>query len=294
MPHECPDPARNRAGAGFEPVAVITCADMPKPDSDGALLMQALGEPVELLSWDADADWSRFSRVVLRSPWDYHTRLPEFLAWARRVAARSRLLNPLPVIEWNSHKRYLFDLQRQGVAIVPTRFIERDEPAAAAALAAFGGAEVVVKPAVSIGAFGALRGAADSGAMADHLRALASEGDVLLQPFLPAIADGEVSLIFFGGRFSHAVRKVPQTGDFRCQDLYGGVALPHEPDADERALAEAALAAAPAGWVYARVDMLRLDARPVLIELELIEPSLFLDTAPGSADRLAAALRAAP
>ncbi len=76
MPRECPDSARNRAGAGFEPVAVITCADMPKPDSDGALLMQALGEPVELLSWDADVDWSRFGRVVLRSPWDYHTRLP--------------------------------------------------------------------------------------------------------------------------------------------------------------------------------------------------------------------------
>lgn len=274
-------------------IAFVTCADMPKPDSDAELLMAACGVPVDLVAWDADVDWSAYRCVLLRSPWDYHTRLSEFLAWARRVDRCSRLLNPLPVIEWNSHKRYLFELAARGVDIVPTRFIERHSAQVAQALAEFGGGEVVVKPAVSIGAFGAFRGAADSAACADHLRALAAEGDVLLQPFVPGIADGEVSLIFFGGRYSHAVRKVPLVGDYRCQDIWGGVASAHAPAADEFALAEAALAAAPGVSAYARVDMLRLDGRPVLIELELIEPSLFFDTAPGSERALAEIVRAA-
>lgn len=272
------------------PVAFVTCAEMPKPDSDAALLMAACAAPVELLPWDAPVDWAAFSCVLLRSPWDYHTRLPEFLAWARRVHAQTRLLNPLPVIEWNCHKRYLFDLAARGVAIVPTVMVEHGDARADEVLATFGGGEVVVKPAVSIGAFGALRAAADSAGCAAHLRGLAAAGDVLVQPFVPGIFDGEVSLLYFGGRFSHAVRKVPRAGDFRCQDIHGGSAAAHRPLADELGLAEAALAAAPGAPVYARVDMLRLDGRPVLIELELIEPSLFLDTAPGSAHRLAAAI----
>ncbi len=274
-------------------IAFVTCADMPKPDSDAERLMAACGVPVDLVSWDADIDWSVYRCVVLRSPWDYHTRLPGFLAWARRVDALTRLLNPLPVIEWNSHKRYLFELAAGGVDIVPTRFIEQFSRQPEAALAEFGGREVVLKPAVSIGAFGAFRGPADSTACAAHLHALLAGGDVLLQPFVPGIADGEVSLIYFGGCFSHAVRKVPKAGDYRCQDIWGGVASAHAPAADELALAEAALAAAPAGCAYARVDMLRLDGRPVLIELELIEPSLFLDSAPGSERALARLLLAA-
>ena len=101
-------------------IAFVTCADMPKPDSDAELLMAACGVPVDLVAWDADVDWSAYRCVLLRSPWDYHTRLPEFLTWARRVDRCSRLLNPLPVIEWNSHKRYLLELAARVRAWIAT------------------------------------------------------------------------------------------------------------------------------------------------------------------------------
>ncbi|MBU0604546.1 MAG: hypothetical protein KKD25_19325 [Gammaproteobacteria bacterium] len=272
---------------GYDEIALVTARDMPTPDDESQHLISALnarGLRAAMLPWDGDADWSRFRLVVVRSPWDYHLRLPEFLAWTRHVAGRTRLLNPAGLIEWNSHKRYLGELARAGIAVVPTWLAVAGSADAQAQLAACGWADVVVKPAVSIGAWGALHARADDAACSAHLAALLRDGDALIQPFMPAIErDGEMSLVFFGGRYSHAVRKLPRQGDFRCQDHHGGTVAPHAPEQDEFDLARAALAATPEPAVFARVDMIRGDDGPRLIELEVIEPALFFaQSAPGT------------
>lgn len=277
-------------------IALVTGAEMAKPDPETHLLVDALaarGIEAPVLAWDGDHDWAKFGLVVVRTPWDYFRRLAEFLAWSERVGSRTRLLNPPSVIAWNSHKRYLRALAGAGLPTVPTLWLAQGRDDAAAQLRACGWDEVVVKPAVSIGAIGALRAATADPACCAHLRELLAAGDVMVQPFVPDVAAaGEVSLVHFGGVFSHAIRKQPAAGDYRVQDLYGGTVHPHRPDAAELALAAAVLAHAPAPTAYARVDLVRLDGRPVLMELEAIEPELFLGADPEAAARFAGVLAA--
>ena len=157
-----------------------------------------------------------------------------------------------------------------------------------AALAAYPG-EIVIKPAVSVGAIGALRSACDSPDAAAHLAELAAAGDVLVQPLARAVLDhGESSLIYFGGEFSHAIRKIPAAGDYRVQEHHGGRVVAHTPTDDEFAVAAATLAAAPpAATAYARVDLVQVDGSAAVMELEAIEPQLFLDHDPDAAARFA-------
>ena len=269
---------------------------MPKPDPESHLLVAALtahGIDTLVTTWDADLDWAQFPLVVLRSPWDYFERLNEFLPWAENVAAQTTLVNHYPVIDWNCHKRYLRELGENGLPVVPTLWLDHGSPDSAARLAATPWPEVVIKPAVSIGAINTLRGERDAAASREHIAALLVDGDVMVQPFLPAIAsEVEISLIFFGGQFSHAIRKVPQPGDYRVQDMYGGSVHAHLPSAEEIKLATSALSLTPLPTAYARVDLVRHEGRLLIMELELIEPELFLPAAPGAAARYAAALQA--
>ena len=160
-----------------------------------------------------------------------------------------------------------------------------------APVAATGWGEVVVKPAVSIGAIGALRAEALDPACLEHLDRLVAEGDVMVQPFVASVAEaGEVSLVYFGGRFSHAIRKQPAPGDFRVQDMYGGTVHPHQPTAAELAVADAVLARTPAPTTYARIDLVEFDGAPALMEAELIEPELFLGATPEAAMNFARVL----
>lgn len=275
-------------------IALVTGAAMPKPDPESHLLVAALRRldiDAELLPWDGPTDWAAYPLVALRTPWDYFQRLDEFLGWCRRTAAATRLLNPLPVIEWNSHKRYLAELAAAGLPTVPTLHLPRGCPDGIEQVLARDWPQVVVKPAVSIGAIGTLRCAAGAPVCQTHLNALLTDGDVLVQPFVESIAShGEASLIYFGGRYSHAIRKRPKPGDFRVQDLYGGSIGPHAPDAAEIETADAALAAVPAPTAYARIDLVRHAGQPAIMEIELIEPELFLGATPDAADRFAAAL----
>lgn len=302
-------------------IALVTGASMAKPDPETHWLVAALanqGVATDVLPWDGTTDWASYPLVVVRTPWDYFQRLPEFLAWAERTNASTRLVNPLSVIRWNSHKGYLRELAGHGVATVPTHWLAQQPDASAApgnahsagvtppsaaavaaaraellALHAQGWQELVVKPAVSIGAIGALRARADDPACAAHLAALRAEGDVLVQPYLPSLAaQGEVSLVYFGGQFSHAIRKRPAAGDFRVQDMYGGTVEACTPTPEETALAAQALACTPAPTTYARVDLVRLpDGRPAVMELELIEPELFLGADPQAPERFAQVLK---
>jgi hypothetical protein len=278
-------------------------------DDDMPPLLEACGRAgltAEVRAWDdATVSWARYDAVVLRSPWDYVGRLPAFLAWCARVDRDSRLLNPLPILRWNIDKHYLADLEAAGVPVVPTRFVEPETeplPALEAFFAAFpDAAEVVVKPAISAGSRDTQRyRRAQSFAAANHLGALLDAGhSVMLQPYLDAVDTlGETALLYFDGRFSHAIRKVallrPDEAAVDHTGLPDAIAA-RAPDADELSLGEAALAALhgrTAGPLpYARVDLIRDAAGvPRLLELELTEPSLFFDQAPGAAERFVAAL----
>jgi glutathione synthase/RimK-type ligase-like ATP-grasp enzyme len=277
-------------------IAFVTAAQMPKPDIETRLLVEelaGLGISAIVVAWTDPIEWSTIPLVVLRSPWDYVDRFTEFLDWAKQVDAATRLINRYEVVRWNAHKSYLLDLQRNGVPVVPMKLLP-----AKSKINSLGelvdADEIVVKPAVGIGAMGAMRGKADDPAVASHVCTLLDAGDVLVQPFVPSIATtGEASLIYFAGAFSHAIRKQPAAGDYRVQDHHGGTVHEYEPTSRERHVAAAALAAIPGTTLYARFDLVEWRGEPVLMELELIEPELFLRFSRQSVTEFARHLREA-
>ena len=278
-------------------IVLVTGAEMAKPDPETHHLVAALaqlGIDTDVVPWDSPTDWAVYPLVVVRTPWDYFRRLPAFLAWAERTSQLTRFVNPCAVIDWNCHKQYLRELAADGIPTVPTLWLDQGCTDARAQLAARGWGEVVVKPAISIGAIGALRAEASAPACLAHLDTLVAEGDVMVQPFVASVAEaGEVSLVYFGGRFSHAIRKQPAAGDYRVQDMYGGTVHPHQPTAAELAVAEAVLARTPAPTTYARIDLVEFAGAPALMEAELIEPELFLGATPEAALNFARVLQAA-
>jgi len=288
-------------------VALITYSGVPAITTDDRLLRDALvarGAEVDARPWDTRADWSSYHRLVLRSCWNFHHRPQEFLLWVDEVKERhdGSLRNAPALVRWSVDKRYLQDLDANGVAIVPTIWVKAGEgevPNLDALIAAqgwTGGA--VVKPAISATAHETWRVAADDGGSHqtrfEALLAKSSSG-VMVQPFLPEIQeDGEWSLIFLGGDFSHAVVKRPADGDFRVQHDFGGTVERREPTdsliREARAVLQAAARATSTRVeeiLYARVDGIVRNAGLLLMELEVIEPVLFFSHAPGAAARMA-------
>jgi O-ureido-D-serine cyclo-ligase len=295
-----------------KPVALVTATEALRLDDDMPLLAAALrraGAVVETPSWDdASVDWTRYAVAVLRSTWDYVDRIGEFLAWCEHCAGRTRLLNPPAVVHWNTDKHYLVDLAGAGVPVVPTRFIEpgadaTDELAlfrsgardAVSVGEAGDFAEFVVKPAIGAGSRDTMRyGRSEIERPLAHLQRLLDAGrSVMLQPYLDRVDDdGETAVLYLGGEFSHAIRKGPllRAGAGLVEGLFAPEDIrPRAPDPAELAVAAAACAAIPCDApAYARVDLIR-DERgaPLVLELELTEPSLFFAQAPGSAERFA-------
>jgi glutathione synthase/RimK-type ligase-like ATP-grasp enzyme len=278
-------------------IALCTWSDPSYVDPEPPAIadqLQACGHEADVVVWhDPAVDWGSFDLVVIRSTWDYFDRLDEYLEWADQVHAVSRIINSPKVIRWNSHKGYLLELGRAGMPVLPTLALPTGAADPVDRMVATGWGEVVIKPAVDGGARGALKAPAASVAAQEHLCALVAGADTIVQPYAPSVESGEVSLFFFGGTLSHAVRKVPKPGDYRVQALHGGSEEVHEPTGAELDLAVRAMALAPDELVYARVDLIDVDGRPTLMELELIEPDLFLRMAPGSTERFAAAVTAA-
>lgn len=279
-------------------IALATAREVADLDEEGQLLATEIrdqGASVEAAVWDdGDVDWRAFDLVVVRSTWDYATRVAEFLAWAEWVASLTRLENSLPLLRWTTDKHYLRDLDRAGVPVVPSLFVEPGEDAAHDLL----GAEHVAKPTVSAGSKDTLRlGPADHDRSVQHVGSLLAHGrSVLVQPYLEQVdSAGETALVYVDGVFSHAMRKgalLHQGADlvdglFAQEDI-----RPRDASAAERSVGTAGLAALPLDGspLYARVDLLPTPDGPVVLELELAEPSLFLQHAPGSAQRLAAAV----
>ena len=282
-------------------IALATYSKLPTLNDDDRLLipaLAALGVTAVPAVWDSGhVCWDEFQGVLIRSSWDYHLRPLEFLEWIARLERGGvRVWNPGALLRWNHHKRYLRDLAARGVATVPTRWLARGEPAdLRALLAEVGWREAVIKPAVSASAFGTWRSSTETASRdQSRLEELLSAGDVMVQPLLSEVSDaGEWSIVFLGGRFSHAVLKRPAAGDYRVQWEFGGSAVSAAPARRLIADAERVLAAAPGDALYARVDGVEREGRLVLMELELIEPHLFLGWDNGAAGRLAEALRAA-
>lgn len=292
-------------------IALVTYLESPELTPDDQLLADALrqrGATPRAVPWDSAAEWSSFDLVVLRSPWDYYLRAAEFAAWIDRLEALGvALVNPYAVVRWNGDKRYLIELERAGIEIVPTILIERDadHPSLAGLLAERGWNEAVVKPVVSAGGHATWRAslptAPDVEARFHDLRE-ATTGGVFVQPFMPeVIAAGEWSLLFVDGAYSHAAIKRPQAGNFLVQHVHGGTYAPATPHPQVVADAQRVLevAAACAGvriddLAYARVDGVVQPRdgveRLVLMELECLEPSLFLLQATEAADRFARSL----
>lgn len=286
-------------------VALATCAEYATLDEDDQLLLAPLidrGVDVVPLVWDAPASWDDFDAIVIRQTWDCAERRAEFLAWVDAVAQSTPVLNHPEVLAWSTDKRYLRDLGEDGVPCVPTTFIAPGEEWTLP-----GSGEYVVKPTESAGSRNTARyGPGDEARAEEHVRGLLAQGrTVMVQPYLASVdTTGETALLFFDGVFSHAARKGPLlTRDAAPQPITEFLFIketitPREATPAQRAVADAALASARAHTgghrlLYARVDLIDDDeGRPVVLELELVEPSVFLATDTGAADRFAAAIDA--
>lgn len=278
-------------------IAIATCAAYEELKGDDRLLREALEERgAEALSlvWDeAEPNWEDFDLCLVRSTWDYHEKHEQFLAWTQRVAAATALHNPAELIAWNSEKTYLRELADTGVPTVPTLWIERGSQIQVEELLhREGWQEAVIKPVVDLGARNLHRVQAGTGEADQALAKVLSRHQAMAQPFLPSVeTEGELSLIYIEGTFTHAVRKHPAKGDFRVQSIWGGTATTTKPDPEHLRIGDLTLSQLDEPPLYARVDLVKdLFDNPALIELELIEPNLYLATHPTAAERLANAV----
>lgn len=295
-----PDAAHTSPTPGFDPplsIALVTSQVHPDidPDDEGLIVaLRAHGiEPTACMWNDPSVDWAAFDALLVRSTWDYFQHYTQFLHWYARIAELGvAIVNPLPLLIWNSDKRYLLELAKLDVPIIATTHARGSD--LEAALASMSG-EVVVKPSVSGGAWHTVRGRIGSDEFDRALAALPRELDYLIQPFMPQIvADGEWSLLFFGGVYSHAVLKKPGADDYRVQTYFGGTAELTEPDPSILAAARHALQAVTTlGYrdqAYVRVDGVVDDGVFRVMELEFIEPFLHFTAHPPAATLFATQL----
>ena len=272
-------------------IALVTCVKLPNLTEDSQALAQMLAQTnveVSAVVWnDPQIDWTRFSGAIVRSTWDYHQHATSFESWLTQVSHHTALWNPAPLMRWNMRKTYLRDLAEHDISIVPTVWLAQDSTVdLATELRTQGWEDAVLKPVISASAYQTRR---ISSATMEQDQAFLDEmlpqRDYMLQYFIPEIqTSGEWSFIFFNDgeqiRFSHALRKLPQVGDYRVQEEYGGQTTYAQPSAHLMSQARHVLAAIPHDWLYVRVDAVELDGVLTLMELELIEPKLYLSEHP--------------
>lgn len=263
-----------------------------KEDNLLRLSLENQGFKVDRKSWsDPDFNWSNTRAVIFRTTWDYFDRFEEWQAWLTLVSGKTRLINPIEMVRWNMDKHYLHNLHSRGINIPETRYIEPGELTSLTSLhKETGWTETILKPCVAGSARHTYR--LKPHRLAQHediFQELISREAMMLQPFQHDIlVHGEISLIVIGGTYTHAVIKKAKTGDFRVQDNFGGSVSLYEPDEEETAFAEKAVAACDWLPAYARVDIIRdNDDQLALIEIELIEPELWFRLKPQAADALA-------
>ena len=248
------------------------------------------GLPVSYQIWDdPEVDWTKFELIILKTPWDYFDKINAFYAWLDKLEQLGcRVLNPVQTVRWNADKRYLKDMQDKGVKVVPTVWLEKgSEFKAAEAFAKLGSEKIIVKPSVSGGAKNTFAlTPADAEAKTESINALLQQEAFLVQPFVKEIqSKGEWSFLFFNGEYSHTVLKAVKPGDFRVQHFFGGTIHTPEPPAALLETAHNIVDAFAQDCLYARVDGVEIEGELYLMELELIEPFLFMATSEGALER---------
>lgn len=285
---------------GDVPPTRLDAEDVAKVDAPLVAILEQHGVEVCQPSWrDGSVAWETFDLALVRTTWDYVDLRDEFVAWAARTGARTRLWNPPEVLRWNTHKSYLLELEDRGAPIVPTAWVARGDRIDLGALVRQRGwDEIVIKPAVDAGSRRLLRAGRDEFSRADdHLARLVERDDALIQPYLPSVGErGELSVVVVDGAVSHVVRKRPAAGDFRVQSDFGGVYERALDTAEAERLAEWIVGSTGHDLLVARVDLVEGgDGQLQLIELEATEPDLFFtlaaETAKPLADAIVARLR---
>jgi glutathione synthase/RimK-type ligase-like ATP-grasp enzyme len=280
-------------------LALITYSGLPHGAESERLMLPylaAAGVETEIIDWrSSDCGFSKFDLIVLRSCWDYHLRAVEFINWLQRTAQATRVLNAVDTVLWNHNKFYLREVAALGIEIVPTIFVSHAKELSAevaTTIRSWKNKNIVVKPAISASAHNTrLMDGAQWSADQEVIRIM--KGPFLVQPFIPEIQDeGEISFVYIDGRFSHAALKRPAAGDFRVQKEHGGSAELFHPNANLLAQADQIAAIVPQvrNSLYCRIDAVARDGKLVLMELELIEPELFLSLAEGAAEKFADAI----
>lgn len=284
-------------------VALVTEARLERPVEIGwyernvleedRILIEALadlGLSAQRVDWARkDVDWSDYRCALLRTPWNYFLQFEAFMRWVEHVSTRTRLLNAPQTIGWNVDKRYLLELQAAGVAVVPTEILERGDGRTLAGIAeARGWGQMVLKPVVSGAGRHTYRVRPDDRGEAILRERVAAEA-MMLQPFVPDIvARGEVTVVVIDGTPTHALLKRPAAGEFRVQDDHGGTVHDHVASSEELAAAKRAIECCATPPLYGRVDLVRdADDKPMVMELELVEPELWFRRCPSAAGRLA-------
>jgi glutathione synthase/RimK-type ligase-like ATP-grasp enzyme len=275
-------------------IALATNDEYPELVEGEVLLLKAFvaaGYDTKPVTWnDPSVEWKLFDCVILRACWGYHEKVVEFRAWLDMLAVQGvTLLNPQEIVRWNMHKGYLLELKQAGVPIPQTVLVQQNDTRnLAKVLAEFTGDDFIIKPCYGASAFGIMkvtRSLADLPENGDAYTRLLTHSDVLVQAFVPEIAAGEISAIFFDGTFSHAVTKKPKADDFRSQPEYGGIESRIELENETLAKVHELYSACNKKVLYARLDFVLTANEPLLMELELIEPYLFFDFDDGAADR---------
>ncbi|AZB00868.1 hypothetical protein EG359_15180 [Chryseobacterium joostei] len=251
-------------------------------DEDTELINFLKGKGLDVVPtiWnDENVNWSSFDVAIIKSPWDYHNHLEEFLDWLERVEDLGvKVLNPVEIITWNSDKHYLKDISEKGLPVIPAEYLDKDSSFDNHFFDLFKTDKLVVKPCVSAGAQNTITVSKDNfNERSTEIEQLLKEQDYMVQPFVEEIKNGEWSFLFFNGKYSHCSLKTPKEGDFRVQHYHGGSISYPAPEPLHVEQAGAYLKSLPQSTLYARVDGVLINNSFYLMELELIEPYLFLN-----------------
>lgn len=275
-------------------IALVTYEGLPELDPDDQLLQRSLedrGVNTEAAVWnDKKVDWSKFAYCILRSTWDYHKHYASFIEWAEYVDSVSKLINSYFIVKWNSNKTYLTELERAGLPVVPTEWINEQNDSLPAILQRRNWNEAIIKPSIGLATAGVKR---TNKVLADtdqqHVNQLLKNAEVMVQEYLPSVNDyGERALIYIDGIYTHTVRKTPF-------QILAAAGLAGESKAETReeelAVGAAIMKHLDRPPVYARVDLVRDNSNnPLILELELVEPSLFLAFSPECVERFSNAI----
>ncbi len=278
----------------MQTVALVTYSGHPNLTPSDALLVPFLAKheiTANAAAWDEPTvDWQSFDAIIMRSAWNYHLKYPEFLSWLTKLENKHIVVwNSISILRWNTNKSYLLELEAKGIPIVPSIIIDRPDHALLSHLTEW--ENIVIKPTIAASAYNTQRfPCVNKKAWESYLASSLSQGAVIIQKFMPEISTGEYSFIFFNKQFSHAVLKVPKANDFRSQEEYGATAQVVEVSQDLIEQAQKVVDIIDDPLLYARVDGLVVDGVFMLMELELCEPHLFLESTSSAAKKFSDAI----